>query len=160
MMARFARDYSLSLVLAAMFLVAWLLQTVGGWQTYASDQATHGQAASAFGPDGYFWSWLEATFENWQSEFLQLFTFVALTVVLIHRESHESRDGQDRMQEQVTEILERLRAMDGQAPWAAPAAAVAHPLSQPWWVLGYFAAVIVAGLILNMVVVVILGGLS
>ena len=48
--------------------------------------------ATAFGDAGYFWRWGEATFENWQSEFLQLFTFVVLTTFLVHRSSHESPD--------------------------------------------------------------------
>ena len=32
------------------------------------------------------------TFENWQSEFLQVFVFVVLTTFLVHRKSHESPD--------------------------------------------------------------------
>jgi hypothetical protein len=161
-LGRFAREYSLSLVLAGMFLVAWLLQTAGGWQAFAAEQHAHGQPATSFGPDGYIWTWVEATFENWQSEFLQLFTFVALTVVLIHRESHESRDGQDRMQAQVEEILARLRAMEGQGPAPAPEPAsreAAEPiLSRGPWVLGYFAGVLLVGLVLNLLLVTALGG--
>jgi hypothetical protein len=159
-MTRFIRDYSLSLALAAMFLVAWLLQTLGGWQVYTSEQVSHGQVASAFGTDGYIWDWVEATFENWQSEFLQLFTFVALTVVLIHRESHESRDGQDRMAAQIEEILERLRRLDGEQPVGmSQAEREAMPaLSRPRWVLGYFGGVLLVGLILNLVLMAALGG--
>jgi hypothetical protein len=102
---RFFADYSLSLVLAAMFIASWLVQTLAGWVQFVSEQAQHEQAAALFGPDGYAWHWLEATFENWQSEFLQLFTMVVLTTFLIHRHSHESRDSQDQMQEQIEEIL-------------------------------------------------------
>ena len=72
---------------------------------FASEQGQHQQAAQLFGPDGYIWRWAEATFENWQSEFLQLFTMVVLTTFLIHRHSHESRDSQDEMHKQVEEIL-------------------------------------------------------
>ena len=159
-LGRFVREYSLSLVLAALFLVAWLLQTASGWQAFASEQHAHGQAASAFGPDGYLWTWMEATFENWQSEFLQLFTFVVLTVVLIHRESHESRDSQDRMQEQVEEILERLRAMEGKAkespkPRRSPPTPV---LSRRGGAIAYFAGVLLVGLLANLVLMAILGG--
>ena len=57
-----------------------------------SDQAAQGRAAEAFGPDGYAWRWAQATFENWQSEFLQVFVFIVLTTFLVHRKSHESPD--------------------------------------------------------------------
>jgi hypothetical protein len=47
---------------------------------------------------GYIWPWAQATFENWQSEFLQLFAFVALTTFLIHKGSPESKDSDEQMQ--------------------------------------------------------------
>ena len=61
---------------------------------WASYQAArwHGEQAQAFGPDGYVWSWGQSTFENWQSEFLQVFVFIVLTTFLVHRKSHESPD--------------------------------------------------------------------
>ena len=110
-MRRLWRDYSLSLVLATMFLVSWLIQTVAGWIDFVSQQSEHGQAAAMFGPDGYFWPWAESTFENWQSEFLQLFTFVVLTTFLIHRRSHESKDTDDEMQAQLDRIEESIREL-------------------------------------------------
>ena len=84
------RDYGLSITLASMFLVAWALQTWTGWMEFVADAASHGQPAQAFGDDGYIWSWGQATFENWQSEFLQVFVFIVLTTFLVHRKSHES----------------------------------------------------------------------
>jgi hypothetical protein len=89
---RLWRDYGLSITLAALFLVAWTLQTWTGWVEFASGQAAHGQTAEAFGNDGYVWRWAQATFENWQSEFLQVFVFIVLTTFLVHRKSHESPD--------------------------------------------------------------------
>lgn len=107
-MATLWRDYGLSLTLAALFIGSWCIQTIGGWFEFAAEQEAHAQTAQAFGPDGYIWPWLKSTFENWQSEFLQLFTFVVLTTFLIHRHSHESRDEQDKMQAQIELILARL----------------------------------------------------
>ena len=86
------RNYGLSITLAALFLVSLSLQTWMGWEDFVADQAAHGESAEPFGDGGYFWRWGEATFENWQSEFLQLFTFVVLTTFLVHRNSHESPD--------------------------------------------------------------------
>ena len=85
-------NYGLSITLAVMFLVSWLLQTWMGWQEFVSEQEEHGQPAQAFGDDGDIWRWGQATFENWQSEFLQVFVFIVLTTFLVHRKSHESPD--------------------------------------------------------------------
>lgn len=91
-MKRIWRDYGLSITLALLFLFSWALQTWTGWTEFVSEQASHGQQAQAFGPDGYVWSWGQSTFENWQSEFLQVFVFIVLTTFLVHRKSHESPD--------------------------------------------------------------------
>ena len=102
------RNYNLSIVLATLFLVSWGVQTWTGWRTFSAEQAQHGQSAQVFGQDGYIWEWGEATFENWQSEFLQLLTFVVLTTYLIHRGSHESKDTDDQMHQQLDRIEQRL----------------------------------------------------
>ena len=91
-MGRIWRNYALSITLALMFVVSWALQTWMGWQEFVSEQQEHDQPAQAFGDDGYIWRWGQATFENWQSEFLQVFTFIVLTSFLVHRKSHESPD--------------------------------------------------------------------
>lgn len=91
-MRRIWRDYGLSITLALLFLGAWALQTWTGWVDFAADQAAHGERAVAFGDGGYVWTWAQSTFENWQSEFLQIFVFIVLTTFLVHRKSHESPD--------------------------------------------------------------------
>jgi hypothetical protein len=104
----FWRNYNLSIVLAGLFLLSWCLQTWTGWRRFAADQLEHGQAAHVFGASGYVWEWASATMENWQSEFLQLLTFVVLTAFLIHRGSHESRDGDDKMHAALARIESRI----------------------------------------------------
>jgi hypothetical protein len=91
-MNRLWRDYGLSITLVVLFLASWTLQTWTGWNQFVAEQAAHGEQAEAFGPNGYIWTWGEATFENWQSEFLQVFVFIVLTTFLVHRKSHESPD--------------------------------------------------------------------
>ncbi len=109
---RLWRDYSLSLVLAVFFLTSWGLQTWMGWQYFVAEQQQHGQTAQLFGPDGYIWQWGESTFENWQSEFLQLLTFVVLTAFLIHKGSHESKDTDDEMMAILRRIEKRLDSLE------------------------------------------------
>ena len=86
------RDYGLSITLAVLFIGAWVLQTWMGWVEFVSEQRSLGQTAEAFGPDGNIWRWGQATFENRQSEFRQVFTFIVLTTFLVHKKSHESPD--------------------------------------------------------------------
>jgi hypothetical protein len=104
--------YGLGWVLLALFLTSWVLQTWTGWREFEAEQAQHQQAAEVFGDDGYIWNWGRATFENWQSEFLQLLTFVALTSFLIFKGSPESRDSDDEMKAMLERIERRLEAME------------------------------------------------
>jgi Domain of unknown function (DUF6766) len=112
-MKRLWRNYSLSIVLAALFLTSWGLQTWTGWKHFTAEQAAHGEQSELFGPSGYVWQWAAATMENWQSEFLQLLTFVVLTTFLIHRGSHESRDSDDEIKGLLQRIEDRLARIEG-----------------------------------------------
>jgi hypothetical protein len=92
-MKRFLRDNGLSLVLFVLFFFAFLVgQSLTGHQHYNNEQQEHGQQTVTYMEylgTGHF---LEATMENWESEFLQMFFFVVLTVFLFQRGSAESKD--------------------------------------------------------------------
>ncbi|HEX2194166.1 MAG TPA: DUF6766 family protein [Candidatus Limnocylindria bacterium] len=107
------RDYGLAIALAALFIVSWIGQTLTGWVEFAADQRTHGETPQLFGDSGYFWQWMESTMENWQSEFLQLFTMVVLTAFLIHKGSSESKDSDDEIMLELTEIRRDLEQLKG-----------------------------------------------
>jgi hypothetical protein len=67
-------------------------QGVAGYQVYNQDQAAHGQAAvdvAAYLRTGHF---IEAVFENWESEFLQMGAYVLLTVFLFQKGSAVSKN--------------------------------------------------------------------
>ena len=114
-MRKFLRDYGLGVVLAVLFVVSWILQSLTGWVEFASEQRSHGEVAQLFGESGYVWSWMAATFENWQSEFLQLFTMAVLTAFLIHKGSSESKDGDDERMLQLAAIRSELADIKGVA---------------------------------------------
>lgn len=105
------KDYSLSVVLLACFILTWLLQAWTGWRKFSAEQSQHQQVPTVFGDDGYVWEFLAATFENWQSEFLQLLAMVVLTSFLIHRGSAESRDSNDRMEAKLDEVQAKLNEL-------------------------------------------------
>jgi hypothetical protein len=112
-MNRYVRDYGLAIVLAVLFVASWIGQTLTGWIEYVAEQQSHGEAAQLFGESGYFWPWMAATMENWQSEFLQLFTMVVLTAFLIHKGSSESKDSDDETLLQLTAIRRELAELKG-----------------------------------------------
>ena len=110
-MKRLWRNYSLSISLAALFFLAWIGQLVTQWFNWANEQQEHNQPLEV---GDFLWQFWTSTLENWQSEFLQLLTFVVLTSFLIHRNSPESRDSDDEMQRSLARIEKRLKALEGE----------------------------------------------
>ena len=85
------RDCALTLVLMACFVVFLVLQMAAGFYRYNESQRSDGQPEVSLGEyfaTGHPW---EATFENWESEFLQMAVFVLLTTALVQKGSPESR---------------------------------------------------------------------
>lgn len=109
--ARLWRNYNLSIVLFAIFLVCWVLQTISGWNEFVANEVQHGTTPELFGSEGYVWPWLQSTMENWTSEYLQLFSFVTLTAYLIHRGSPESKDGNERLERKIDEIKRQVESL-------------------------------------------------
>ena len=107
------REFGLSFVLLALFLSSWVGHGVSEWQVFTDEQRSHGEDASI----GDFMSeFASSTLENWQSEFLQLFSFVTLAALYIHKGSGESKDGEEK----VEASLRRIEAHLGTLP-AGPA---------------------------------------
>jgi hypothetical protein len=100
-------NFGLSIVLCALFFLSWGGQAVAQWRTYVQEQQDHGEAVES---GEFLMEFGEATLENWQSEFLQLFSFVVLAAVFIHRGSAESKDSDDRMEEKLDRIVSKLDA--------------------------------------------------
>jgi hypothetical protein len=107
-------NYGLSIILAILFLCCWGAQSYFGWVEFQIEEKQHGQVAKFWGMDGYTSTWMEATMENWQSEFLQLLSFVVLTSFLIHKGSHESKDSDDETAEQLNRIEQKLDELQRQ----------------------------------------------
>jgi hypothetical protein len=80
-------------------------QAVAEWGTFVQEQKAHGEPATL---TDYLVRFGQSTFENWQSEFLQLFSFVVFSAILIHHGSAESKDGTDRIEATVRRIELRL----------------------------------------------------
>ncbi len=91
-MRRFVRDHSLAIVTLGAFLLIWLGgQTWAGHRAFNEEQRAHGQPAVSlpvYLTQAHFG---EATFENWESEFLQMGVYVLLTTWLVQKGSAESK---------------------------------------------------------------------
>ena len=90
-MRRVLRDNGLSIVLLSLFLLFWLGQSVVGHREHNSEQREHRQPEVGFVSylgTAHFW---EATAENWESEFFQMFGYVMLTAFLYQKGSSESK---------------------------------------------------------------------
>ena len=66
-------------------------QSWTGWLAEAEEQTRHGQTAPELFDYLNSGAFLSALFENWESEFLQMWAFVMLTAYLIQKGSPESR---------------------------------------------------------------------
>lgn len=88
----FLRDNGLTLALLAATAATLGLMLVAGWVVDAQDRTLHGKAMIRLADYARSGAFLSALFENWESEFLQMATYVCLTAVLFQRGSAESRD--------------------------------------------------------------------
>jgi hypothetical protein len=74
-----------------LFLLFWLGQSLTGLHAYNEEQREHGQPPASYGKYLQSGEFLEVTFENWESEFLQMGAFVLLAAVLKQKGSGESK---------------------------------------------------------------------
>ncbi|MCL8537928.1 hypothetical protein M9991_13740 [Chryseobacterium gallinarum] len=82
---------SLSLVLFALMMLSLTGQFFTGWTTENKELVENGMPPLRLGEYLYSGHFIQATFENWESEFLQMLLYVLLTVSLRQKGSSESK---------------------------------------------------------------------
>lgn len=91
-LSKFLYENSLSLVILVLFfLTFWVGQTYSGWKVHNEEEQQHGRQEISIGEYIKSPHFLEATAENWESEFFQMFFYVVLTVFLYQKGSSESK---------------------------------------------------------------------
>ncbi|HEX8734749.1 MAG TPA: DUF6766 family protein [Pyrinomonadaceae bacterium] len=91
-MKRILRENGLAIVWLGLFFVTFIAgQTVSGYLHYNDEQREHRQPQVGYVEYLTTPHFVEATMENWESEFLQMFLFVALTSFLYQKGSAESK---------------------------------------------------------------------
>ncbi|MBO4275232.1 DUF6766 family protein [Microbispora triticiradicis] len=118
-MRRLVRDNALAVCFLLLFLLSLAGQSVAGTAAYNEDQITEGGSPV---------TWLQyvtsSTFavdvaENWQSEYLQFFLYILITVWLIQRGSPESKErGEEGLESDAEQKVGRF-AGAGSPAWAA-----------------------------------------
>jgi hypothetical protein len=112
-MRKFFHNNSLSIVFLALFVLALAGQFFTGYKEHNKERREEDQSALTF--TGYLQSghFIQATFENWESEFLQMALFVVLTIFLYQKGSSESKAFEEE------EEVDREPSPDKEdAPWA------------------------------------------
>ena len=112
----FVRNGLLLVCFFVLFLGSIVGQSLAGQRAYNAEQEQHGEEPVAFVEylgSGHF---IEGVFENWESEFLQMASYVLLTVWLRQKGSPESKklDGDEPVDEDPNAHRD-----DPGAPWPA-----------------------------------------
>jgi hypothetical protein len=88
------------------FLVVSLIgHWLFGWFSYVDQQQAQGQSVEV---GGYVVEMLRDTFENWQSEFLQLLWQVVGLTILLYVGSPQSKESEDRSEAMLEEIIRQV----------------------------------------------------
>lgn len=91
-MRKFLRNNSLSIVFFLFFLGSLVLQAVTGLKEHNEEMMQDGGQVLNMGQYLFSGHFLQATFENWESEFLQMAMFLVFSMFLYQKGSSESKD--------------------------------------------------------------------
>src|SRR5215212_6299410 len=114
-MKKALKDNGLSTAMFGLFALFLICMSAAGVRQYNEEQTEHGQQAVSYVKYLQTGAFVEATFENWESEFLQMGGFVLLTVWLRQKGSPESKklEGDEPVDEDPRD------SDRDDAPWAA-----------------------------------------
>jgi hypothetical protein len=96
------KGYAYAWITLGFFLVSLILHWTFGWFAFADEAAEHSQAPQFA---EYVVQMSRDTFENWQSEFLQLLWQVVGLAYFLYLGSPSSRENDDRLEAKVDALL-------------------------------------------------------
>lgn len=107
------REHGLSVVLFLLFLVFLAGHSLAGYSHYNEEQQEHQTEQISYLEYVGSGEFIESVFENWESEFLQMASYVVLTVFLRQKGSAESKklSGQEAVDSRPK------RSVSKDAPW-------------------------------------------
>jgi len=106
----FFRDNSLTIVIFGIFLFCITGMSIAGWLANNEALSDHYEARLSYG--GYLVSgeFAEGVFENWESEFLQMWALIMLTVYLRQRGSADSKSMKGNVSQDASSRYSIIRA--------------------------------------------------
>lgn len=96
------KKYAYAWITVAFFLISLGLHWFFGWYAYADEAQQHGQTPEL---TAYLMEMSRDTFENWQSEFLQLIWQVVGLAYFLYVGSPSSKENDDRMEAKIDELI-------------------------------------------------------
>jgi hypothetical protein len=96
------KRYGYAWITLLFFLVSIVLHWWFGWYAYQDEATQHGQSPDSW---GYLVEMSRDTFENWQSEFLQLLWQVVGLAYFLYVGSPSSKENDDRMEAKIDALL-------------------------------------------------------
>jgi hypothetical protein len=98
----FPKAYSFGIITGLLFLLSWLGQFLFQLAEVSNEAAEHG---SEFQWSECWPQFFSATFENWQSEFLQLVWQAAGLALFFFWGSSQSKEGDERLEAKIDRLL-------------------------------------------------------
>jgi hypothetical protein len=99
----FTKAYSFGIVTLALFLLSWTGQFLAQMVTERNEAQQHGES---FAWADFWPQFLSSTFENWQSEFLQLVWQSVGLALLFLWGSSQSKESDERLEAKIDRLLE------------------------------------------------------
>ena len=96
------KKYGYAWITLGFFLVSFALHWFFGWKAYANEALSHGQSPEVA---EYLVEMGRDTFENWQSEFLQLLWQVGGLAYFLYIGSPASKENDDRTEAKIDALL-------------------------------------------------------
>lgn len=107
---RMLRNNGLSTAMFAIFLVTIIGMSIVGWYHENDELLEHGKPTQNYGEYVISGAFVEAVFENWESEFLQMWALVILTVFLYQKGSSDSKSLHGKTAQDTRSRLSIIRA--------------------------------------------------
>jgi hypothetical protein len=121
---RFWRNNNLSIVVLGIFFVILVGMSLVGWKSNNNDLTTHKQQTTSYGEYLVSGEFAEGVFENWESEFLQMWALVILTIYLRQKGSSESKPVRGKQAQDNSSRYAIINA----ATWRTRKKAIGHTL--------------------------------
>lgn len=85
------KDNGLIITMFGIFILTIIGMSIAGWSSENQELADHGQSRESYASYVASGNFVEGVFENWESEFLQMWALIILTVFLKQKGSADSK---------------------------------------------------------------------